>query len=123
MLSDEQRASTVTMLAEDDTRRYNETYTNNTFNIFEDPRLTSLLSSRGNNHTNLGELLQVLENYRNKYNISVKKECQLSEYCSGEFRDLILAYNNIHGYVSLLVSSKVRIKHLSKFCLFLYLIR
>ncbi|XP_026320541.1 sex peptide receptor-like [Hyposmocoma kahamanoa] len=91
------------MLADDDTRRLNETFANNTFNILEDPRLTSLLTNRGNNHTSLEELLQVLESYRNKYNISVKKECQLSEYCSGEFRDLILAYNNVHGYVSLLV--------------------
>lgn len=96
------------MLAEDDTRRFNETYANNTFNIFEDPRLTSLLTNRGNNHTSLEEFLQVLESYRNKYNISVKKECQLSEYCSGEFRNLILGYNNIHGYVSLLVSKKIK---------------
>ncbi|XP_045501803.1 G-protein coupled receptor dmsr-1-like [Colias croceus] len=96
------------MLADDDTRHKfgNLTYTggNDTYGTLEDTRLISLLKFRGTNQSNnIGEILRVLESLRNKYNISVVKECDRSDYCSGEFRDLILAYNNIHGYVSLLI--------------------
>ncbi|XP_072942915.1 G-protein coupled receptor dmsr-1-like [Epargyreus clarus] len=94
------------MLADDDTRpKYNSTYLgiNDTYNFFEDTSFISLLKHKGSNSSNIGEVLKVLESWRNKYNISVVKECSRSDYCSGEFRDLVLAYNNIHGYVSLLI--------------------
>lgn len=102
-LSDEQRA--VTMLADNDTHSYGPG-SNGSYNFFfEDPRFISILKHRGSNHTNnIGDVIKVLEDWRSRYNISVVKECEKSEYCSGEFRDLILAYNSIHGYVSLLVS-------------------
>lgn len=78
---------------------------NDTFNFFDDARLVSLIKHRGTNQsTNIGDWLRALEDLRNKYNISLVKECDRSDYCSGEFRDLILAYNSIHGYISLLVS-------------------
>lgn len=97
-------ALAVTMLAENDTHSY--AGSNSSFNFFfEDPRFISILKHRGQNHTNnIGDVIKVLEDWRSRYNISVVKECEKSEYCSGEFRDLILAYNSIHGYVSLLVS-------------------
>ncbi|OWR46065.1 G-protein coupled receptor dmsr-1-like [Danaus plexippus] len=77
---------------------------NDTFNFFDDARLVSLIKHRGTNQsTNIGDWLRALEDLRNKYNISLVKECDRSDYCSGEFRDLILAYNSIHGYISLLI--------------------
>lgn len=88
------------------TRHYSsEPYGSNTsYFLFDDPRFTSLLKYRGANYsTNIGVVLKALEEWRNRYNISVVKECEHSEYCSGQFRDLILAYNSIHGYISLLV--------------------
>lgn len=92
------------MLADNDTRHEGIASTNGTYDFFEEPSIISVLKHRGSNYSaNLGEVLRVLEDWRNKYNISVVKECERSEYCSGEFRDLILAYNNIHGYISLLV--------------------
>ncbi|KAG6456765.1 hypothetical protein O3G_MSEX009945 [Manduca sexta] len=82
----------------------NDTFAaNGSYNFLDDPRLILLLKHKANYSTNIGEVLRVLEDMRNRYNISVVKECERSEYCSGEFSDLILAYNNIHGYVSLLV--------------------
>ncbi|XP_023951848.2 G-protein coupled receptor dmsr-1 [Bicyclus anynana] len=94
------------MLADDDTRsKHNGSYfgTTDTYNFLEDSRLISLLNKRGGNHTPIEEWLKTLEDLRNKYNISVIKECDRFDYCSGEFRDLILGYNSIHGYISLLI--------------------
>lgn len=88
------------MLPDNDTNRAD----NGTYDFFDEPSFISVLKHRGSNHSaNIGEVLRALEDWRNKYNISVLKECERSEYCSGEFRDFILAYNSIHGYVSLLV--------------------
>lgn len=95
------------MLAGDDTRpRHNSSYggLNDNFNFLDDSRLISLLNKTGGNHTPIEEWLKALEDLRNKYNISVVKECDRFDYCSGEFRELIFAYNSIHGYISLLVS-------------------
>lgn len=94
------------MLADNITRHYgNESYGSNTsYSLLDDPRFISLFKNSGTNYSsNIGAVLKALEDWRNKYNISVVKECGHSEYCSGQFRDLILAYNSIHGYVSLLV--------------------
>uniref|UniRef100_A0A2A4JF21 G-protein coupled receptors family 1 profile domain-containing protein n=1 Tax=Heliothis virescens TaxID=7102 RepID=A0A2A4JF21_HELVI len=92
------------MLADNDTHT-DVGGSNGSYNFFfEDPRFISILKHRGPNHTNnIGDVIKVLEDWRSRFNISVVKECEKSEYCSGEFRDLILAYNSIHGYVSLLV--------------------
>lgn len=92
------------MLADNDAPDYSAP--NGTYNFFfEDPRFISILKHRASNHTSsIGDVIKVLEDWRSKYNISVVKECERSDYCSGDLRDLILAYNSIHGYVSLLVS-------------------
>lgn len=91
------------MLADNETHYSNGS--NGTYNFFfEDPRFISILKRRGTNYTsNIGDAIKFLEDWR-RLNMSVVKECERSEYCYGEFRDLILAYNSIHGYVSLLVS-------------------
>lgn len=97
------------MLMENDGHHFgNQTNTygsNGSLDFFlDDPRFITLLKYKGSNQSsNIGDLLRVLEDWRNRYNISVVKECRRSEYCSGEFRDLVLAYNNVHGYVSLLI--------------------
>ncbi|CAH2089636.1 unnamed protein product [Euphydryas editha] len=95
------------MLADDDTRQKytNISYggINNSFSYFDDSRLSALLHHKGNKSTNIEEWLRTLEDLRNKYNISVTKECDRFEYCSGEIRNLIIAYNSIHGYISLLI--------------------
>lgn len=91
------------MLTDNDMRSSYDT--NGSYNFFsEEPSILTVLKHRGSNYSaNIGEVLRALEDWRSKYNISVLKECDRSEYCTGEFRDLILAYNSIHGYVSLLV--------------------
>lgn len=89
----------------DEGSRLNYSVTNYTEPYIDDPRFISLLKHRGYNHSaSFGEVLKALNDWRNRYNISVYKECDRFDYCSGDFRELILAYNNIHGYVSLLVS-------------------
>ncbi|VVD05509.1 unnamed protein product [Leptidea sinapis] len=91
------------MLSNDDSR---QKYANLSLiaNDNLDERLIALLKVKGTNQTNnIGEFLRVLENLRSKYNISVIKECDRSDYCSGEFRDVVLGYNSVHGYVSLLI--------------------
>ncbi|XP_026763130.1 G-protein coupled receptor dmsr-1 [Galleria mellonella] len=95
------------MLA-DDGNRFNITNTtygsNFSYDFLDDFRVFTLLKHREYNQSaSIGDVLKALDDWRNKYNISIIKECDRLEYCSGEFRDLILAYNNIHGYVSLLV--------------------
>lgn len=95
------------MLSENETRSSYDTQTNLSHisgNLFEDASINSLLNHGGNYTTNIGQVLKVLEDWRNRFNITVVKECDGTEYCAGEFRDLIIAYNSIHGYVSLLVS-------------------
>lgn len=94
------------MLSENETRSSYDTQTNLSHisgNLFEDASINSLLNHGGNYTTNIGQVLKVLEDWRNRFNITVVKECDGTEYCAGEFRDLIIAYNSIHGYVSLLV--------------------
>ncbi|CAG9795782.1 unnamed protein product [Diatraea saccharalis] len=70
---------------------------------FDELKLISLLKDRGYNQSaNFGEVLKALETWRNEYqNVSAYNGCE--KYCSGGFRELVLAYNNIHGYVSLVV--------------------
>ncbi|XP_037873375.1 neuropeptide receptor A20 isoform X2 [Bombyx mori] len=94
------------MLSENETRSSYDTQTNLSHisgNLFEDASINSLLNHGGNYTTNIGQVLKVLEDWRNRFNITVVKECDGTEYCAGEFRDLIIAYNSIHGYVSLLL--------------------
>ncbi|XP_046970162.1 G-protein coupled receptor dmsr-1-like [Vanessa cardui] len=100
-------ALSVTMLAGDDTRHKhtNISYSiNDTYNYFDDTRLLTLLQQKGSNKTtNIEDWLRTLEDLRNKYNISIIKECDRFEYCAGDIRNLIIAYNSIHGYISLLI--------------------
>ncbi|CAH0713261.1 unnamed protein product, partial [Brenthis ino] len=94
------------MLASDDTRYKlaNATYGFNDTNLFDDSRLLILLKQKENNHTpSIGDWLKTLEDLRNKFNISIIKECDGLDYCSGDFRNFILTYNNVHGYISLLI--------------------
>lgn len=100
--------SSITMLASDDTRYKlaNSTYGFNDTSLFDDSRLLILLKQKENNHTpSIGDWLKTLEDLRNKFNISIIKECDGLDYCSGDFREFVLAYNNVHGYISLLVSN------------------
>ncbi|CAH0401209.1 unnamed protein product [Chilo suppressalis] len=85
------------MLADDDIRPTNYSQP------FDETSFFSLLKHRGHNQSaSFGEVLKALENWRTEYNnITAHNECD--KYCSGGFRELILAYNNIHGYVSLVV--------------------
>lgn len=98
-----------TMLVGDDTRQKHPNISydgiNNTYSYFDDSRLLTLLQNKENKSSNLEEWLRTLEDFRNKYNISVVKECDRFDYCSGEIRNLIVSYNSIHGYISLLVSN------------------
>ncbi|XP_041984830.1 G-protein coupled receptor dmsr-1-like [Aricia agestis] len=79
-------------------QRYNTTYNDTDV---DNTRLISLLT---NNNSDIGEWLKVLEDMRSKYNITVSvKGCDFTDYCAGEFRSVILAYNSVHGYISFLI--------------------
>ncbi|XP_045537586.1 G-protein coupled receptor dmsr-1 [Papilio machaon] len=61
-------------------------------------------STKGS-HDNLdfGTLIKLVDGWRNKLNLTKPLEPPACNYCEGSFRDVILAYNSIHGYVSLVV--------------------
>lgn len=50
-----------------------------------------------------GTLVKLVDGWRNKFNLTKVSEPPCN-YCDGSFRDVILAYNSIHGYISLIVS-------------------
>lgn len=62
-------------------------------------------SSKNNSHDPLdfGTLVKLVDGLRTKLNLSKPVESACT-YCEGNFRDIILAYNSIHGYISLIVS-------------------
>lgn len=67
-------------------------------------------SSKNASHEPLdfGTLVKLVDGWRHKLNLTKSAETTCN-YCDGSFRDLILAYNSIHGYISLIVSIFVRI--------------
>lgn len=46
-------------------------------------------------------LVKMMRDVKSKLNLTLKPDT--CGYCDGDFRDVIMAYNSIHGYVSLLV--------------------
>lgn len=48
-------------------------------------------------------LVKMMRDAKSRLNLSLKPDT--CGYCEGDFRDIIMAYNGIHGYVSLLVRS------------------
>lgn len=61
--------------------------------------------STKNTHDSIdfGTLVKLVDGWRSKLNLTKPTE-PLCTYCDGDIRDVILAYNRIHGYVSLIVS-------------------
>ena len=52
-------------------------------------------------------LLKIVDGLKTKFNLTGPNELACT-YCDGNFRDIILAYNSIHGYLSLIVSITLR---------------
>lgn len=50
-----------------------------------------------------GTLLKIFDGWRTRLNLTRPTEASCN-YCEGNFRDVILRYNAIHGYFSLIVS-------------------
>ena len=50
-----------------------------------------------------GTLVKLVDGWRSKLNLTKPTE-PICNYCDGNIRDVVLAYNSIHGYVSLIVS-------------------
>lgn len=61
-------------------------------------------SPKGHDSLDFGTLIKLVDGWRNKLNLTKPLEPPTCNYCEGSFRDVILAYNSIHGYVSLIVS-------------------
>ncbi|KAJ0174065.1 hypothetical protein K1T71_010211 [Dendrolimus kikuchii] len=61
-------------------------------------------SSKNSSHEPLdfGTLVKLVDGLRTKLNLSKPAESACT-YCAGNLRDVILAYNSIHGYISLIV--------------------
>ncbi|KAI8419997.1 hypothetical protein MSG28_008598, partial [Choristoneura fumiferana] len=53
-------------------------------------------------HFDFGALVKLVNGLKDKLNLTKSPESTCN-YCSGSFRDIVLAYNGIHGYFSLLV--------------------
>lgn len=62
-------------------------------------------SSKNSSHEPLefGAWVKLFDGLRNRLNLTRATEPPCT-YCDGSFRDFILAYNSIHGYISLIVS-------------------
>lgn len=59
-------------------------------------------ASRGSRGDEMESLLvKMMRDAKSKLNLTLKPDT--CGYCEGDFRDVIMAYNGIHGYVSLLV--------------------
>lgn len=67
-------------------------------------QIISVLRKQANNGGDDLEtlLFKVMNEARNQLNLSLSPDT--CGYCDGDFREVIEAYNSIHGYVSLLVS-------------------
>lgn len=50
-----------------------------------------------------GTLVKLVDGWRTKLNLTKPTEASCN-YCDGGIRDVVLGYNSIHGYVSLIVS-------------------
>lgn len=109
-------------MSEDDFSNITQTLTN----LFEEMLVETEMS--GENRTNLnltqfllslrvqntknssheppdyGALLKLFDGLRSQLNLTRSSEPACT-YCDGNFRDIILAYNSIHGYLSLIVSN------------------
>ncbi|KAM3963279.1 neuropeptide receptor A3 [Aphomia sociella] len=61
-------------------------------------------STKNNSYEPLdfGTLVKLVDGWRSKLNLTKSTEATCN-YCDGNFRDVILAYNSIHGYISLIV--------------------
>lgn len=54
---------------------------------------------------NIGSVLvKMVSDAQSKLNLTIKPEA--CNYCEGDFRDVVETYNGIHGYVSLMVSTR-----------------
>lgn len=69
-------------------------------------------NTKNNTHEPLdfGALVKLVDGLRNKLNLTRPTEPPCT-YCEGNFRDVILAYNSIHGYLSLIVSIGIKYLH------------
>nr|XP_032520077.1 sex peptide receptor-like isoform X1 [Danaus plexippus plexippus] len=58
-------------------------------------------STKRSDAIDFGTLVKLVDGWRTKLNLT--KPAESCDYCEGSIRDVILAYNSIHGYVSLIV--------------------
>ncbi|XP_047536445.1 G-protein coupled receptor dmsr-1-like [Vanessa atalanta] len=73
--------------------------------IINETRILSALkeqASKGKPENFGSVLIKVVSDVQSKLNLSIKPDGYCG-YCEGDFRDVIHAYNGIHGYVSLMV--------------------
>lgn len=74
-------------------------------------QILSVLREQANTNSNFDSLLvRVLKEAQSKLNLTLNTET--CGYCDGDFREVIQAYNGIHGYVSLLVRAYVYLYYL-----------
>ncbi|GBP52404.1 hypothetical protein EVAR_4687_1 [Eumeta japonica] len=68
----------------------------------------STLKGKTTNNTNdaldFGTLIRLVDGWRSRLNLSKPSSELDCGYCEGNFRDVVLAYNSIHGYISLITN-------------------
>lgn len=70
-------------------------------------------STKHNHEIDFGTLVKLVDGWKTKLNFT--KSPEPCNYCDGSFRDLLLAYNSIHGFISLIVSMFYIIAYLLQF--------
>lgn len=78
----------------------------NDFNMFLSAFKEQTTRNISHEPLDFGTLVRLVDGLRNKLNLT-KSPDSVCNYCEGNFRDIVLAYNNIHGYISLMVSFHV----------------
>ncbi|XP_049876949.1 G-protein coupled receptor dmsr-1-like isoform X2 [Pectinophora gossypiella] len=78
-------------------------YGNSTDGAFNKTQIKSVLRAQAEKGSGDFEslLVRVMADAKSELNISIKPDT--CGYCEGDFRDVVQAYNRIHGYVSLLI--------------------
>lgn len=76
---------------------------NSSDNSINETQIVSVLREQAMKGGHGGEIENLLVKMMKDANLPLKPDT--CGYCEGNFRDVIMAYNGIHGYVSLLVST------------------
>ncbi|CAG4947419.1 unnamed protein product [Colias eurytheme] len=71
-------------------------------NSIDESRILSVLKEQASKERSKENIGSVLVQVVNDAKLNIPMKPDTCGYCEGDFRDVVEAYNNIHGYVSLI---------------------